>query len=166
MDASALAREVASGVEPKLQRKGVVIELDLPDSAVGLQTDPRKVRQILFNVLSNAVKFTERGSVRVSLSTTDGTLFYTVLDTGPGIGEGDLEQIFEPFVQVQTDGSIPSGTGLGLAVARELARHLGGDITLQSRLGEGSAFTIRLPKREGVLLQAAENIGVTTSLGA
>jgi PAS domain S-box-containing protein len=164
VDASALAREVASAVEPQLQRKGLVLELDLPDSAVGLQTDPRKVRQILFNVLSNAVKFTERGSVRVSLATTDGTLFYTVLDTGPGIGEGDLEQIFEPFVQVQTDGSIPSGTGLGLAVARELARHLGGDITLQSRLGEGSAFTIRLPKREGVLLQSVETMGVTTSL--
>ena len=115
-------------------------------------------------MLSNAVKFTERGSVRISLSTTDGTLLYTVLDTGPGIGEGDLEHIFEPFVQVQTDGSIPSGTGLGLAVARELARHLGGDITLQSRLGEGSAFTIRLPQREGVLLHASEQAEVTTSL--
>jgi signal transduction histidine kinase len=87
-----------------------------------------------------------------------------VTDTGRGISEQDLEHVFEPFVQVRGDGSMPTGTGLGLAVARELARHLGGDITLESRLGEGSAFTIRLPDRAPVEAPAPAEAKVATSV--
>jgi PAS domain S-box-containing protein len=164
VDASALVREVANAVEPQLERKGLALQLDLPEGAIELRTDPRKVRQILFNVLSNAAKFTERGTVRVALSSADGELLYTVHDTGRGIEERDREHIFEPFVQVRGDGSMPSGAGLGLAVARELARHLGGDITLESRPGEGSAFTIRLPQRHSIPTPEPEEVGVITSL--
>jgi signal transduction histidine kinase len=164
VDASTLVREVANAVEPQFERKGLALQLDLPEGAIELRTDPRKVRQILFNVLSNAAKFTERGTVRVALSSADGELLYTVHDTGRGIEERDREHIFEPFVQVRGDGSMPSGTGLGLAVARELARHLGGDITLESRLGEGSAFTIRLPRRHSIPIPETEEVGVTASL--
>jgi PAS domain S-box-containing protein len=168
VDATVLANDVARAVEPQLQRKGVTLDLDLPSEPVMLRTDARKARQILFNVLSNAAKFTEQGAVRVSLYPADGAVFFTVNDTGRGIGDQDREHIFEPFVQLRSDGSMPSGTGLGLPVARELARHLGGDITVESRLGEGSAFTIRLP--HGRLAEAdadtalAQTLRVTTSV--
>jgi signal transduction histidine kinase len=152
VDAAALAREVAAALEPQLERKGLSLELDLPESAAAL-TDERKVRQILLNVISNAIKFTDVGSVSISLTRGESALCFTVVDTGRGIEAQDREHVFEPFVQVEGDGTLPTGTGLGLAVARELARHLGGDITLESRVGEGSTFTIRLP--QPAVLEAA-----------
>jgi PAS domain S-box-containing protein len=145
VDAVGLAREAVEMVEPKLRRKGVALELDLPAEGVELRTDAGKLRQILLNVLSNAVKFTEQGVVKVALFRDDHSLCFAVRDTGRGIDERHREQVFEPFVQLPGDGSLPTGTGLGLAVARELARHLGGDITLESEPGEGSAFTVRVP---------------------
>jgi PAS domain S-box-containing protein len=165
IDAAQVAREVAAEVEPQLLRKGLVLELALPpDGSLGLHTDARKVRQILFNVLSNAAKFTDRGTVRVSLARVDGALVYTVQDTGRGIEERDREHIFEPFVQVWADGTPPTGTGLGLPVARELARHLGGDVTLESQLGEGSSFTIRLPHQAAGLPPSDPGVEISTSL--
>ena len=165
IDASVLAREVASVVEPQLLRKGLGLELELPpEGSIALHTDPRKVRQILFNVLTNAVKFTDRGTVRVTLSSADGALLYTVEDTGRGIEERDREHIFEPFVQLWADGTPPTGTGLGLPVARELARHLGGEISLESRPGEGSSFTIRLPREATVPFSSAREVDVPATL--
>jgi signal transduction histidine kinase/PAS domain-containing protein len=145
VDAVGLVREAVAMVEPKLRRKGVALELDFPEEGMAIRTDAGKLRQILLNVLSNAVKFTEQGAVQVALSREDHALRFTVRDTGRGIEDQHREQVFEPFVQLSGDGVLPTGTGLGLAVARELARHLGGDITLESEPGEGSAFTILVP---------------------
>lgn len=146
VDAVWLARDAAALIEPQIRRKGLTLELDLPEQTrIELRTDPRKLRQILLNVLSNAVKFTERGAVRLSIECSPGALSFSVRDTGQGIEERDRDHIFEPFVQVRREGTLTSGTGLGLPVARELARHLGGDLTLESRPGEGSTFTLRLP---------------------
>jgi signal transduction histidine kinase len=120
------------------------IEPDLPV----LVTDQDKVRQILINLLGNAVKFTEAGTVTVSARRIGETLALAVIDTGIGIPEDALESIFEAFHQV--DGSTTrryGGTGLGLSISRHLARLLGGDISAQSTLGAGSVFALTLPIR-------------------
>jgi len=145
VDALDLAREAAALMEPHVVRKGLRLETGFPDGALRLNTDPRKVRQILLNLLSNAVKFTETGTVRFTLTRADGAVFFRVRDTGSGIEERDREYVFEPFAQLRSEGRLTSGTGLGLPVARELARHLGGDLTLDSRPGDGSLFTLRVP---------------------
>lgn len=110
-------------------------------------TDPEYVRQILVNLVGNAVKFTQKGHVRVYVERTPGGgARVRVCDTGPGIAPEHLELVFEPFRQV--DGSstrAADGAGLGLAISRRIARRLGGDITVTSTPGRGSEFTLRLP---------------------
>jgi signal transduction histidine kinase len=108
--------------------------------------DVEKVRQVLINLLSNAVKFTEPGgTVETTWSARDGNAFIHVRDTGVGVAEDRLESIFEPFVQVDADLTrMHQGTGLGLSIARELARGMHGDITVRSRPGAGSTFTLRM----------------------
>jgi signal transduction histidine kinase/CheY-like chemotaxis protein len=122
-----------------------------PDLAGVWRADPTRVRQILYNLLANAVKFTERGEVSAELSLDDaGRLRMQVRDTGPGIAEANLAALFERFVQGDASTTRRfGGTGLGLAICRELARLMGGDLTAESRLGEGSTFTAVLPLQRG-----------------
>ena len=141
-----VARDVAGIMEPIAEASGLELRVQLPDSPVLLHTDESKVRQILINLLSNAIKYTVEGHVAFELRTAGSVALCAVVDTGPGIAREHLENVFEPFWQVDRgDGRRITGTGLGLAVARRLARLLGGDVTLRSRVGEGSAFTLELP---------------------
>ncbi|HCU11692.1 MAG TPA: hypothetical protein DGB72_06170 [Gemmatimonadetes bacterium] len=108
------------------------------------------MQQILVNLLANAVKFTPvGGAVELDWRVEDDDLRVRVRDTGSGVPEEKLDQIFEPFVQLRSPGSVPSGgTGLGLAISRDLARAMGGDVTATSTLGVGSVFTLTLPLRK------------------
>ncbi|HJU65284.1 MAG TPA: ATP-binding protein [Gemmatimonadaceae bacterium] len=119
------------------------------DPSLAAHADGEKVRQILLNLLSNAIKFTNPGGlISIEVTATDQKVRITVRDTGRGIPPQQLERIFEPFVQL--DRSLTSndeGTGLGLSISRELARAMGGDLTAESALGAGSAFTLSLPRR-------------------
>jgi PAS domain S-box-containing protein len=123
---------------------------DTPDKPHRVRTDPEKLRQILLNLMTNAIKFTDvGGKVKIQCSTDDeaGVVNVRVTDTGRGIAPDQLERIFEPFVQVdrhRTPGS-QQGVGLGLAISRDLARGMGGELTAESTVGEGSTFTLRLP---------------------
>ncbi|HEU4882354.1 MAG TPA: HAMP domain-containing sensor histidine kinase [Longimicrobium sp.] len=153
-------RETVNGaldlVFPQATEAGVEIEFDPCPDAV-FRGDPGRVGQILVNLLSNAVKFTESGGrVRVICTVTDdaevqgggdGPWIRTdVEDTGIGIAPEHAEVIFDPFYQVEGGYTRESGgTGLGLAISRRLARLMGGDVTLHSRPGEGSRFTLWLP---------------------
>ena len=104
--------------------------------------DAGRLRQILHNLLGNAIKFTKRGLVTLSVESRDGKLVFEVIDTGPGIRADDLANIFEAFQQTkESAASSADGTGLGLTIARELARAMGGDISVTSALGVGSRFT-------------------------
>jgi PAS domain S-box-containing protein len=142
----ALFAEVCALVEPLAQQKGLAFVRELDGTPERIRTDPRKLRQILLNLLGNAVKFTERGEVGLSARTDGGDLVIQVRDTGIGIEPAYLEKIFEPFWQVDaTRTRRAGGTGLGLGVVRQLARRLGGDVWVRSEPGQGSRFTVRLP---------------------
>ncbi len=111
-------------------------------------TDPTRLRQILNNLLDNAVKFTDAGSIRFAVNQTDEHVVFAVTDTGPGIAPEYQELVFEKFKQVENFLTRNhGGTGLGLALVRQLASHMGGRVELQSTLGEGSTFTVLLPLR-------------------
>jgi signal transduction histidine kinase len=147
-EACALAADALAAVEPLAVKKGLRIGARLPANPIPMATDVVKVRQILINLLGNAVKFTERGSIELEVTTVkDGkAVAFHVVDTGAGIPLDDAQRIFDPFVQLTSRNGKPVGTGLGLAVSLELARLLGGDITLESEVGVGSRFTTVIPR--------------------
>jgi signal transduction histidine kinase len=104
------------------------------------------VRQILVSLLTNAVKFTERGEVELRADRRNGSVIYSVRDTGIGIPPEDQAKIFEPFWQGEESNTrTQGGTGLGLGVSRGLAKLLGGDLGVESQVGRGSVFTLRVP---------------------
>lgn len=145
-NAAALARDVAAVMEPIAQKRNLRFTVDA-DREAPLRTDPDKLRQVLINLASNAVKYTESGEIVLQVRTTpSGDVVIRVTDTGVGISDEHLSQIFEPFWQVTaTRGTPDGGTGLGLSVVRRLVQLLGGDITVQSTVGDGSTFTVTLP---------------------
>jgi CheY-like chemotaxis protein len=110
--------------------------------------DAGKMRQILLNLLGNAVKFTNRGVVILKVAWNDGLAIFDVTDTGPGISKEDQQRLFAPFVQTASGLRSGEGTGLGLALSRDLARLLGGDITVDSLPGQGATFRFSLPLPE------------------
>jgi signal transduction histidine kinase len=147
-----LLERVVSIVEPVAEAKDVRLDLVVARDLPSLVTDARHVRQILLNLVTNAIKFTERGSVTIVATRGEGAksnmIAIAIEDTGIGIARSDLGRIFDEFEQVRPDGrgdSIVRGTGLGLTVSRKLARLLGGDVDVTSRVGTGSRFTLWLP---------------------
>jgi signal transduction histidine kinase len=131
-------------VEPIAASKHLRLEIGAPGMPQWLVTDRSKVRQILLNLLANAIKFTNEGAVGLELSGSGKHVEISVRDTGIGIAPADLDGVFEPFFQVRQMNSA-GGTGLGLSVSRKLARLLGGELTATSEPGRGSVFALRLP---------------------
>ena len=150
-------------VAPQIQARGLTYESVPCDPSIVVRTDGEKVQQILLNLLSNAVKFTDRGGhVRLECVALDSVAAIRVVDTGLGIPAGKLEAIFEPFVQVdQNFTRIGQGTGLGLSISRDLARAMGGDITVESLLGQGAVFTLTLPRVMDPEIEDAEPAAMT-----
>ena len=153
-DLGAVLDSVATVLDPIASAKGIRVDVIVAPDLPRLVTDPRHVRQIVLNLASNAVKFTERGSVTIVAErdrrAPDRRAAIVVRDTGIGIAEENLTRIFDEFEQVRPEGrgdSLERGTGLGLAIARKLARLLDGDVEVTSRLGEGSSFVLTLPLR-------------------
>ena len=142
-------------VEPLIQSKRLNITQDIPADLPALTTDIVKVRQILVNLLSNAGKFTEKGGIAITVRQSDtGILSFSVKDTGIGIENKNFDTVFEEFQQVDSSSTRKyKGTGLGLPIARRLARMLGGDLTLVSEFGKGSTFTLTVPTRLPARLQ-------------
>jgi signal transduction histidine kinase len=141
-----IVEEAVTMVGPLAESKGLELRSDVTDGR--LLTDGGKLRQILLNLLSNAVKFTDRGSIAVRARQDENGVEVRIIDTGIGIAGENLQKIFEPFWQVeQSSTRRAGGTGLGLTVSRSLARLLGGDLTVESRVGEGSTFVVTLPTR-------------------
>lgn len=141
-----LMESVASMSEPLVSAKGLTFDLAVMPSEIVMHTDPVKLRQVLLNLISNAVKYTDKGTVSVVAMQQDGAVDFLVEDTGVGVSEDHLEKIFEPFWQVEaTTTRRAGGTGLGLAVTRQFVDLLGGTIEVKSSLGDGSTFRVSLP---------------------
>ncbi|MBN8533283.1 MAG: response regulator [Rhizobiales bacterium] len=147
VDLAPLLEGVVELLAPRAQGKGLEIAVHLAvDLPAIIRTDGSRLRQIVTNLAGNAVKFTEKGGIGISVSAEAGMLLIRVEDTGPGIPLARQEAIFAEFEQVDAQAATRhGGTGLGLAISRRLARLMGGDITLESRWGEGARFMLSLP---------------------
>jgi signal transduction histidine kinase len=156
--------DVAKTVEAVLemvtpQAAGKQLRLVPPAKGSGLTVlaDGDKMRQVLLNLLANALKFTPaNGIISVDIEATDRDAVISVSDTGIGIPSDQLDRIFEPFVQAKRAlHATDQGVGLGLAISRQLARAMNGDLTVKSTVGEGSTFTLKLPLAGNVNLPFA-----------
>jgi len=141
-------RDTESMIAPQVLAKGLRYTYKGGDKSFSVLADPEKLQQIVLNLLSNAVKFTESGgTIILSAEPAGKCIEIRVADTGPGISPEKLEKIFDPFVQAERRLNQPvQGVGLGLAISQDLARGMGGGVTVESVLGEGSTFTLSLPR--------------------
>ena len=148
VSATDLLASVEDMIAPQMAAKGIEYQAGVCGPASIVRVDPEKARQILINVLTNALKFTDAGgTVLAECEAADERVFFRIRDTGCGIQADRFEAIFEPFVQVDPSTTSPgTGVGLGLAISRALARAMGGDLTVESMAGAGSTFTLSLPR--------------------
>jgi signal transduction histidine kinase len=163
-DVASLVQDVAAIVQPLVEKNGNALVVACPDEIGSMHADLTKVRQTLFNLLSNAAKFTEHGTIELRVARDEGRgardeqdasplnprpsslVTFAVSDTGIGMTEEQLGRLFEAFSQAEAStSSTYGGTGLGLAISRHFCRLMGGDLTVQSVYGQGSTFTIALP---------------------
>ena len=154
LDAATLARDVVEDFRGQYAAADLALEVDA-SSPLPIESDSTRVRQVLSNLVSNAVKYTRAGHVTVKASrrTDDGAprqgewVAISVKDTGPGIPADKQQTIFQEFTRL--DPNAPHGAGVGLAISRRIACLLGGDVTVESEVGRGSTFTLWLPARDG-----------------
>ena len=151
VDAGELVRNALVVMKERAAGRGVLLSSEIEPDVGPFRADARKLKQVVYNLVSNAVKFTERGgSVRLEVRRVgDGeVLEIVVIDTGIGIAQQEQETVFQPFLQVDSSLTrLHDGTGLGLALVRRLTELHGGAVTLKSELGVGSWFTVRIPYR-------------------
>lgn len=146
----AVVQEVVSTIQPLVKKNSNNLDIRFSEDVGSVRADLTRVRQVLFNLLSNACKFTEQGTIflDVNRQRTDGRdwILLRVSDTGIGMSPEQIEKLFQPFSQADISTTRKyGGTGLGLAISKRFCELMGGDINVESRLGEGSAFTVRLP---------------------
>jgi signal transduction histidine kinase len=148
-DIAAMINEVEAVAQPLVEKNGNSLVVHVDDAPGTMQADQTKVRQALFNLLSNASKFTEHGTITLTVQReSDHWVTFAVTDTGIGMTEEQLGRLFEAFSQAEASTrSQYGGTGLGLAISRHFCRLMAGDLTVESVHGEGSTFTVRLPVR-------------------
>jgi signal transduction histidine kinase/CheY-like chemotaxis protein len=156
LDVEGPVAAVLESLMPLAAAKGLDLVCVLPPGLPRVHADADRFRQVLTNLIGNAIKFTESGQVRVSAEAQGDAVVLHVTDTGVGIPDAYRDKIFHEFFQVdQTLVRRQGGTGLGLAIARRLARLMGGEISVESVLGTGSRFSLRLPRAAGAALPAA-----------
>lgn len=148
-----LGRSVAEDLRPDAEAKGLTLTYS-EDGPAEAMADTIRLKQILYNLISNAIKFTDTGNIHLSIEQMGDQIVFSVADTGCGIGQDDLERVFQRFQQV--DGSMSrqkGGLGLGLAIAEQLAVLHGGALSLESELGKGSTFRLTLTRAEAAFQQ-------------
>ena len=147
----ALIESVTVAASSLAQAKGLALTVDVPQTLPIGQGDERRLTQVLMNLVGNAIKFTQTGSVEVAARVVDDTFVITVSDTGPGIAPADQARIFDEFQQVDSSSTRQQGgTGLGLSITRQLVLLHGGRIEVRSELGQGAVFQVTLPIRTSV----------------
>jgi PAS domain S-box-containing protein len=142
-----LINDVGQQVEQMVTAKNLTFSAEVSSTCPTVDTDKTKLKQILLNLLSNAAKFTNRGGVRVTVNSTRDSIVFEVVDTGVGIKPDEIELIWEDFRQLdQSRTRSYGGTGLGLSITRRLTQQLGGEIDVRSVFGQGTTFSVRLPR--------------------
>jgi len=154
-----MVRDIESTMESAIQKNGNTLTVEMPEDIGSMQSDLTKIRQTLFNLLSNAAKFTHEGQIKfiINAYTKNRRQFvsFSISDTGIGMKPNQLERLFEPFTQADESTTRKyGGTGLGLAISRRFCRMLGGDIEVQSKYRKGSTFTVTLPRKTKKLPQS------------
>jgi len=151
-DIASMLREVVTAMQASVEEKANTLEVRSASGLGTMRADLSKVRQSLFNLLSNACKFTERGRITLTVSRTSDSLSsadwitFRISDTGIGITPEQMAKLFQPFTQADASTTRQyGGAGLGLAITKRFCQMMGGDITIDSEVGKGSTFTIRLP---------------------
>jgi signal transduction histidine kinase len=155
-----LIHDIVKTIEPLASKNSNRITVDISPSVEAMLADQMRVRQALLNLISNANKFTERGIITVNARQRDegGRAWITIAvsDTGIGIAAEQMDKLFKNFSQADSSTTRKyGGTGLGLAISRRFCLMMGGDITVESELGRGSTFTIRIPRIVGPPLEIA-----------
>ncbi len=164
--------DLLSVVQVRAEQKGLILEADyafpLPET---IHTDPVRLRQVLTNLIGNAVKFTEHGAIRITVHCTrerdgSGHMQFAISDTGIGIPADKIGELFDPFTQVDASASRSyGGTGLGLAISKRLAKALGGDVEVTSQLGKGSTFTLTIDAGSLENVRILQSPQVTSTAG-
>ncbi len=156
-DVQRIAAELMATAAPLAEQKGLKLSLDIASDVGALLADRTRIRQVLWNMLGNAIKFTDRGQITMRVWRDNGEMRFAVADTGIGIADENLARIFEPFNQVDPGrrGSI-SGTGLGLSISRSLVELHGGHVWVESEPGRGSSFYFSIPTRADAPARAAQ----------
>jgi len=156
---TAMLETLESMLKFKAQSKRLELTFDLPPNLPpGVKTDEGKLRQVLINILGNAIKFTERGGVSLRLEIENNSrLLFEIEDTGPGIAPEEMESLFEAFGQTKVGRQYQQGTGLGLPISKKFVELMGGKLRVSSKVGEGSVFAF------DVLITAVEGVAVTSS---
>jgi len=143
-----LVDNVTVSIEPLVTEKGLALKISVPDELPVGMGDQQRITQVLLNLLGNAIKFTDEGDVSVEVNSGDGVFLISVSDTGTGITEREQEKIFEEFHQVDDSNTRGSGgTGLGLTITKHIIEMHGGQLNVESKLGQGSIFSFTLPVR-------------------
>ncbi|AFY59319.1 ATP-binding protein [Synechococcus sp. PCC 6312] len=159
VDLGHLLQTVQDMLQVRASAKQIYLKFEIdPDLPPAVEADPGKLRQVLVNLLGNAIKFTQRGGVTLTVTQAEpmtspdlrqdvpGTpVTFTIADTGIGMGPEELQILFQPFVQTDSSKKVSEGTGLGLAISRQFIQLMGGDIQVQSLKGQGSTFTFTIP---------------------
>ena len=145
MEVEVLLRGVCELLSPRAREKGLEIAWAAPAEVGRIVADDGRLRQILLNFAGNAIKFTEKGGVLVAADVVGGVVRFTVSDSGPGVPDADLDRIFEAFAQGDGRETALAGAGLGLAIARRLARAMGGDVGAENRVEGGAVFWMEAP---------------------
>jgi|GEM_PF-2352501 len=152
VNVSELLREAYSIAEASLETKPVDLKLELGEEICCVIGDRRRIKQIILNLVSNACKLTDEGEITIRGELDSGGLLtVSIVDTGPGIADDEIEMIFEPFEQTQVGSSKASGTGLGLPISKKLVEAHGGEMIIISELGKGSTFGFSMPSQSDVL---------------
>ncbi|MBV8491612.1 MAG: hybrid sensor histidine kinase/response regulator, partial [Candidatus Eremiobacteraeota bacterium] len=147
---NAVVNDVMDSLRSMAREKNLVMTANLLEGDTVTSTDRRALHQILLNLANNAVKYTDEGSIVITVSVEDGSIAFTIADTGVGIKPEDKERLFQAFEQLDPSSTRRvEGAGLGLYISYKLAALLGGRLEFESEFGKGSTFVLTLPRRSG-----------------
>jgi signal transduction histidine kinase len=167
LDVRQFLTEVESSIQPLVEKSGNMLIVDSPPDVGSMEADPIRLRQVLFNLLSNAAKLTERGTITLAVRREaragEEWLSFRISDTGRGLSGEDIDKLFQSFGQVDSTSGSAGTTSLGLAVTRRFCQMMAGDVEVESEPGKGSTFTVWLPARP---LAGAPEAPAVASAGA